>query len=270
VAAAVRDRDTPALFDWLVSVLSYQGISDQVAAGYMDLHGNATWHAISSDLNARPSCPKLRTYWHFNDCRYSKKHYTCSEPDHLPRCPLPNHWLRNGRLNQTAYSLYLFIRDIADSDLVAWVDRRLDAAARPSGPGRLARMRAALVEPLKEVYGVSEKVLMMTLSQLLVGASGSRRHWFEVGGSMIAVDTLVHNFLHRTGTLHRPSRRSRLRPRLLPTRRLRRRDRGHRPRDRRSAIQPRISADLSAVRAARDLAVLVAARPRHLQRQQDR
>jgi hypothetical protein len=111
VAAAVHDRNTPALFDWLVSVLSYQGISDQVAADYMDLHGNATWHAISADLNARPSCPKLCTYWHFHDCRYSKKHYTCSEPDHLPRCPLPDHWLRNGRLNQTAYSLYLFIRE---------------------------------------------------------------------------------------------------------------------------------------------------------------
>jgi hypothetical protein len=89
VAAAVRDRNTPTMFDWLVSVLSYQGISDQVAADYMDLHGNATWHAISSDLNARPSCPKLRTYWHFHGCRYSKRHYTCSEPDHLPRCPLP-------------------------------------------------------------------------------------------------------------------------------------------------------------------------------------
>jgi len=27
--------------------------------------------------------------------------------------------------------------------------------------------------------------------------------WTEVGGSMIAIDTLVHNFLHRTGILHR-------------------------------------------------------------------
>jgi hypothetical protein len=202
VAAAVRDRDTPALFDWLVSVLSYQGISDQVAAGYMDLHGNATWQAISSDLKARPSCPKLASYWHFHGCRYSKKHFACSEPDHLPKCPLPNHWLRNGRLNQTSYSLYLFIRDIANNDLVTWIDRQLDAAAQPAGPGRLARMRAALIEPLKEVYGVSDKVLMMTLSQLLIGGSGDRR-WFEVGGSMIAVDTLVHNFLHRTGILHR-------------------------------------------------------------------
>ena len=31
----------------------------------------------------------------------------------------------------------------------------------------------------------------------------SQRHWREVGGTMIAVDTLVHNFLHRTGILHR-------------------------------------------------------------------
>jgi hypothetical protein len=38
---------------------------------------------------------------------------------------LPKHPLRNGRLNQTAYSLFLFIRDIADGDLVAWIDRQL-------------------------------------------------------------------------------------------------------------------------------------------------
>jgi hypothetical protein len=64
-------------------------------------------------------------------------------------------------------------------------------------------MRAALVDPLREVYGVSDKVLTMALSQLLLGAARSRRHWREVGGTMIAVDTLVHNFLHRTGILNR-------------------------------------------------------------------
>jgi hypothetical protein len=59
----------------------------------------------------------------------------------------------------------------------------------------------ALIGPLKEVYGVSDKVLMMALSQLFLGASRHRRRWLEVGGSM--VDTLVHNFLHRTGILNR-------------------------------------------------------------------
>jgi hypothetical protein len=203
VASAIRTRNTAVLFDWLVAALSYQGISDEVASDYMDRHGLATRQMIESDLARRPSCPKLRSYWHFHDCRYNKSRYTCAEADHLPDCPLPNHWLRNGRLNQTAYSLYLFIRDVTGGDLVGWIDRRLNAAARQPGPNRLARMRAALVEPLKEVYGVSDKVLMMALSQLFLGAPRNRRRWREVGRSMIAVDTLVHNFLHRTGILRR-------------------------------------------------------------------
>jgi hypothetical protein len=203
IVAAVRRHDTAVLFDWLIAELSYQGIADQIAADYMERYGQATWQAIESDLLRRPSCPKLKTYWHFHDCRYSKSSYSCAEPHHLPGCPLPNHWLRNGRLNQTAFSLYLFIRDVAGDDLVTWIDRRLNTAASQAGPDRLARMREALLEPLKEIYGVSDKVLMMALSNLFLGGSGHRRRWREVGASMIAVDTLVHNFLHRTGILHR-------------------------------------------------------------------
>jgi hypothetical protein len=203
VREAVRTRNTAALFDWLVSILSYQGISDQVASDYMERHGLATWQAIERDLGRTPSCPKLKSYWPFHGCRYNKTRCTCAEPGHLPGCPLPNHWLRNGRLNQTAYSLHLFMRDVADGDLVGWIDRRLNTAARQAGPNRLARMRAALIEPLKEVYGVSDKILMMALSVLFLGAPGRRRRWREVGGGMIAVDTLVHNFLHRTGILRR-------------------------------------------------------------------
>jgi hypothetical protein len=170
VASAIRDRNTAALFDWLVAALSYQGISDQVASDYMERHGLATWQLIEADLRRRPRCPKLESYWHFHDCRYNKSRYTCAEPSHLAECPLPNHWLRNGRLNQTAYSLHLFIRDVTGSDLVGWIDRRLETAARQSGPNRLARMRTALIEPLKEVYGVSDKVLMMALSQMRLWA----------------------------------------------------------------------------------------------------
>jgi hypothetical protein len=64
-------------------------------------------------------------------------------------------------------------------------------------------MRAALLEPLREVYGVSDKVLAMALSALLLGAPKRLEHWTEVGGSMIAIDSLVHNLLHRTGILAR-------------------------------------------------------------------
>jgi hypothetical protein len=64
-------------------------------------------------------------------------------------------------------------------------------------------MQASLIDPLRQVYGLSDKVLTMALSCILLGAPKRMRLWIEVGGSMIAIDTLVHNFLHRTGILAR-------------------------------------------------------------------
>jgi hypothetical protein len=194
VRAAIRNRDTGPVFDWLMAAVSYQGISDQVAYDYMQKHGRARSRQIKQGLDRDGSCPKLKSYWHFHDCRYDKISCTCAEPDHIRRCPLPKHDLRNGRLNQTAYSLFLFIRDVADGDLVGWIDRQLQAANDPPGPDRLARMRASLIEPLREVYGLSDKVLTMSLSCILLGAPKKMSLWIEVGGSMIAIDTLVHNF----------------------------------------------------------------------------
>ena len=203
VLAAIRKRQTGPVFDWLMAALSYQGISDQVAFDYMAKHGRAKWRDIEQNLDRRATCPKLKSYWHFHGCRYDKVSRTCAEPEHISQCPLPTHDLRNGRLNQTAYSLFLFVRDIADGDLIDWIDCQLQTADKLAGPDRLARMRAVLIDPLREVYGVSDKVLTMALSCLLLGAPKRMRPWIEVGSSMIAIDTLVHNFLHRTGILRR-------------------------------------------------------------------
>jgi hypothetical protein len=203
VRGAIRRYDSATLFDWLLAALSYQGISDQVAHDYMEKHGRATWHDIDQKLGRGVSCPKLKSYWHFHGCRYGKASRTCAEPDHIGACPLPSHDLRNGHLNQMAYSLFLFIRDLADGDLIGWINAQLAAANSRPGPHRLPRMAAALIEPMREIYGVSDKVLAMALSSLLLGAPKNMVLWTEVGGSMIAIDTLVHNFLHRTGILAR-------------------------------------------------------------------
>jgi hypothetical protein len=201
VLNAIEAHNTPVLFDWMVRAFSFQGIADAIAADYMDKHGALTWGAIAADLDACPACPKLQSYWQFYDCGYRKGSGTCNEPNQFLACPLPKHPLRNGRLNQTAYSLFLFIRDIADGDLVAWIDRQLAEANDRTDPDRITRMIESLVGPLRQVYGVADKVVMMTLSSLLL--TSSKPLWPEVGASMIAVDTLVHNFLQRTGILHR-------------------------------------------------------------------
>jgi len=54
IIRAVQDRDTPALFDWLVETLSFQGISDSVASAYMTQHGSARWADITQALSKAP------------------------------------------------------------------------------------------------------------------------------------------------------------------------------------------------------------------------
>jgi hypothetical protein len=198
IQEAVTRHDTPKIFDWLLTSFSYQGISDQVARNYLREHGNASWAKIAGGLKGSSPCPRLRSHWDFDGCRYDKTSFTCAEPDRIDRCPLPRYRLRNGRLNQMAFSLYLFVRDIAEEDLVGWIDQRLTCLSDISG---VETVQERLIGPLRNVYGVSDKILTMTLSGLLLGASDGHPAWFEVGKDMIAVDTLVHNFLHRTGIL---------------------------------------------------------------------
>jgi hypothetical protein len=82
------------------------------------------------------------------------------------------------------------------------LDRPPASASRParwSGsnlPNRRKPGRSAAAHS-----GISDKVLMMSLSSLLL-ASG-KPVWMDVGANMIAVDTLVHNWLWRTGILKR-------------------------------------------------------------------
>lgn len=107
-------------------------------------------------------------------------------------------------MNQAAFSLALFIRDVCDGDLVRWIDRRLaDADPGVNAFDRAAAMKDAVLSPLSEIYGVGPKVWSMLLADLLLGADPSRERWVSTGAAMIAIDSLVHNFLHRTGILRR-------------------------------------------------------------------
>ena len=164
----MRKRDTAAVFDWLIAALSYQGISDQIAYDYMEQHGYVQW--MISKTCPRRHLPQAQELLAFQSLRLHQAASDLHRARSHRRCPLPTHDLRNGRLNQTAYSLYLFIRDIADGDLIGWIDQRLQAANSPAGPDRLARMRDAVIAPLREIYGVSDKVLTMALSSILLGA----------------------------------------------------------------------------------------------------
>jgi hypothetical protein len=189
------------LYEWLVRVANLQGLSDQVAEGYLDAHGHPSWKNIAQGLPA--ACPKLENYWTFEGCGYRKSSGQCSMTRFVDSCPLPTHDVRNGNLSQLAYALFFFMRDVARGDLVGWIGQQIEQADKRDGPDRIAHMRDAVITPMRSIHGLSDKVLSMALSDFLIVGGQHDTRWADVGGSMIAIDTLVHNYLHRTGILKR-------------------------------------------------------------------
>jgi hypothetical protein len=102
------------------------------------------------------------------------------------------------------YSLFLFMRDICGGDLVGWIDQRLASGDTGSNsPDRASSMRESLLGPLTNVHGTGRKLWSMILADLLLAGDPARERWVATGASFIAIDTLVQNFLQRTGVLRR-------------------------------------------------------------------
>ncbi|MGE3643291.1 MAG: hypothetical protein AB7F96_05500 [Beijerinckiaceae bacterium] len=191
---AVASHDTPALYNWLIEIFAYQGIADRIARSWMDDNGRVTWHDVETGLQANScQCAKLTSYWTFHGCRYRKGAGTCANRDKLSTCIVPAQPARNGRLAQLAMALFLFIRDVCNGDLVTWMQERLDTKAEPSVD--------VIIAALRHVFGVSDKVLSLALTTLLTTSKPHDTHWIQAGQDLVVVDTLVHNWLHRTGIL---------------------------------------------------------------------
>ena len=201
---AVAHHDTATIYDWMIQLIDRQGISNAAAIAFAVAHGSARWDSVEAALADRPLCPKLNCWWHFHGCGYRKDAGSCARTDLLPLCPLPRLPARKGALNQAAIALKLFIRDCCDGDIVAWIDSRLAAADPGRGVAcRAAAMRAAVIEPLVNVPGTGWKVWSIILAELLLGGDVDRERWMTSGASFVAVDSLVHAYLHRTGILRR-------------------------------------------------------------------
>jgi hypothetical protein len=62
ILKAVREHNQAVLFDWLIWSLSYQGVSDAVASGYMEVHGSASAEYIAQGLADPIRCQKLQNF----------------------------------------------------------------------------------------------------------------------------------------------------------------------------------------------------------------
>jgi hypothetical protein len=196
IVAAVANHDTPALYRWLVEIISYQGIADRIARDYLDRHGRVRWADIDNGLKRPDPCPKLASYWTFHGCGYRKSACSCAVLPRLPCCLLPTLPMRNGRLAQSAVALHLFLRDLCGGDFISWIDDTLCQSQfiEPNA--------APIIDALRHIHGVSDKVLSLALVVLLLGGRPGDSRWQAAGAELVVIDTLVHNWLHRSGILN--------------------------------------------------------------------
>ena len=185
IVAAVANHDTPALFRWLMEIISHQGIADRIARDYLDRHGRVQWADVEEGLRRPDPCPKLATYWTFHGCGYRKSACSCAVPPRLRHCIVPALPMRNGRLAQSAVALYLFLRDVCGGDFIDWIDDHLIQSNEPNA--------APIIDALRHIHGVSDKVLSLALAVLLLGGRPGDSLWQAAGAQLIVIDTLVHN-----------------------------------------------------------------------------
>ncbi|WP_244471732.1 hypothetical protein [Methylobacterium sp. ARG-1] len=62
VLQAVASCDSAPIFDWMVSLVPLQGISDQIASRYAEQHGGVTKAEIQGDLPVPQGCSRLTSY----------------------------------------------------------------------------------------------------------------------------------------------------------------------------------------------------------------
>ncbi len=203
IVTAVANHDTPALYRWLVEIISYQGIADRIARDYLERHGRVHWADVANGLKRPDLCPKLASYWTFHGCGYRKSACSCAVQLRLPNCLIPVMPMRNGRLAQSAAALYLFLRDVCGGDVISWIDDHLSRFDEPNA--------APIIDALRHIHGVSDKVLSLALVALLLGRPGDF-NWQAAGIQVVVIDTLVHNWLHRSGILNALDARHRYGP----------------------------------------------------------
>lgn len=92
------------------------------------------------------------------------------------------------------FSLYFFLRDVCQNDFYRFIQTHFDK-------GKQAKSQVQdFIQTFSQVYNVGPKLIDMAFSHIYF-TQYPGWDYRRVGAEMVAIDTLVHNFLSRTGTL---------------------------------------------------------------------
>lgn len=197
---------TRLLFRLFVADFSYQATSDQAVDRFRERNGDVTFQQVALQMeiarrNRSSFCPKLESFESFKGCCYRKAPRTCNSPTLISACPLPKFVLIKGSTNIKTISFFLWLSDICQGDLISFTDNVIGRYANlPTEDERITGAKDELIELAMLIHGVGSKLANMVLSSFLL-SNTRKENWLNIGRSMVPVDSLVHNFLHRTGIL---------------------------------------------------------------------
>jgi hypothetical protein len=187
------------LYQYLLKSFLLSGGGDQSNQGYYAKQKvKPTFNRVKRAVKSG-QCRKLADFETFKGCGYRKGAKSCSDPAFLKTCPLPTFDMKRGALNHMVFSLYFFLRDVCQGDFYTFARdhfRECQPFDRTT-----TELLDGFIRKVAAIANVGPKLAHMALSCLFLTAcpGWDYRH---VGEQMIAVDSLVHNFLHRTGILH--------------------------------------------------------------------
>jgi hypothetical protein len=121
------------LYQYLVEAFILSGGGDQSNQGYYAKQKyKPTFNRVKRALKAA-HCPKLAGFEAFQGCGYRKTTRKCNDPAFLRSCPLPSFDMKRGALNQMAFSLYFFLRDVAVRDFYTYVTEHFGGHQQAGG-----------------------------------------------------------------------------------------------------------------------------------------
>lgn len=175
----------------LFEIANYQGMSDRAASSWLLTNGNPDFHELALRLPGEP-CECAGSGDGVSGCGYLRSQNVCSHPALLTRCIVPTIPARKGQLARLAVALSYWTAELPNQSLVGWARSKLTRGDPRAGG-------SAMVDDLKRLPGVSDKVASMIASDVAIGLSTGSDALLRAGASVIVVDRLVHNLIIRTG-----------------------------------------------------------------------
>ena len=161
----------------------------------MAQHGSPDFERLET-LVPQAACEWSSGVSALQNCGFRKTANTCSNPTGLSECVVGKVPARNGLLARLAIGLTYWSLEKPHRTPWAWLE-----SERVQFVGSPAEFAESLVTDFSRLFGVSNKVGSMLVSDILLGVGLKSSFYVEAGTSLLVIDRLVHNLLIRCGAV---------------------------------------------------------------------